>query len=104
VGYLNFENEFKIAVGEMGMRPEEFWKLTPYEFQTMIEGHTNKQKNKYNDLKGLAWYIAVLSRAKEIPELEKLLGESTPKKEQTPEEMVAIARILNAAYGGEETE
>jgi hypothetical protein len=84
--------------------PDEFWKLTPFEFQAILNNHINKTKIKHNDIKSIAWMIAMLSRAKDIPKLEDLLKEDKPKEPQTADQMMAMVKILNAAYGGDEIE
>jgi len=77
----------------------------------MVKGYTRKRKeefiNNYNENMRLAWYTARLTRCKDMPDLETLFIEEKdlePKKEQTTEQMIAIVRLLNAAYGGIEVE
>jgi hypothetical protein len=77
----------------------------------MVEGYVRKQKNDYiirhNQNAWLAWHTAALTRCKEMPELEKLFIDEKdlePKKEQTTDQMIAMVRLINAAWGGEEVE
>jgi hypothetical protein len=50
----------------------------------------------------IAWHTAVLMRIKEMPSLNSLMQEEAEnKKVQTDEEMMAMCKILNAAFGGE---
>ena len=51
-----------------------------------------------------AWHTAVLSRMKDIPPLRKLLQDEDEKHEQTDDEMMHMAKMLNAAFGGEVVE
>ena len=52
----------------------------------------------------LAWHIAMLMRTdprKRLPKLETLLyRHKSSRKKQTPEEMLAVVKMLNAAFGG----
>lgn len=49
----------------------------------------------------LAWHIVALDRTKRLPPLKSLVGPAKPeRKAQTWQEQAAIARQLNAAFGG----
>lgn len=48
----------------------------------------------------LAYLTAYWGRVKKMPDLKKLLGEDK-KRKQTPEEMLAVVKKLNAAFNGE---
>jgi len=54
-----------------------------------------------NELMSAAWHTAYLSRVKpdKLPSLKDLLS-LEPKKPQTDEEMMAMCKMLNAAFGG----
>lgn len=54
---------------------------------------------RHNEMAWLAYHVAALSRTKKLPRLEKLMHQ-TSKREQTPEEMLALVRVMNAAFGG----
>lgn len=87
----------------MGLKPDEFWKLTYNEFIEMLIGHRKRERHEINKLLYTAWHMAVFSRQKKIPELKTILIDEEQQerpKEQTPEQMLAIVRIWNAAYGG----
>lgn len=83
------------------MDPDRFWRLTIAEFSEMVDGYIRRQKNKRNELLYLAWHTAALIRQAELPALADLVQDE-PKEphEQTPEEMIAVLRLINAAYGG----
>jgi hypothetical protein len=74
----------------------------------MIDGFNERERRHRNDLLSLAWYGEAFARTKNLPKLEDLLTErkrsDEPKREQTPEEMMAVCRMLNAAFGGDEIE
>lgn len=71
----------------------------------MAEGYRRRRIDYLNDLTALAWNTAALSRQKTLPELKTLLIDDDPKpdqpKQQTTEEMIAMARMITLAYGGE---
>ena len=103
---MDFEEEFKLAVGELQLKPYEFWELTLAEFADIIDGYVRMQKRRTNELLYTAWHTAVLSRMKDIPSLKSILQdtETKPKHEQTGDEMLAMCKLLNAAFGGEVVE
>ena len=39
-------------------------------------------------------------RAKKLPKLETMLADVRRRKAQTPEQMLAMVKMLNAAFGG----
>lgn len=88
------------------MKPHEFWVLTPAEFSAIAEGYMRKQTTRSNELISLAWYTEALARTKKLPELKSLLQTNETKKPrvQTADEMMAVCRLLNAAFGGSEIE
>lgn len=86
------------------MKPDEFWRLTHAEFIAMLKGHRKRERRHTNEMLYLAWHAAMLGRMKDPPRLAELLvdEDDTPKrKEQTAEEMMAYAKLLTAAFGGE---
>lgn len=70
----------------------------------MVEGYSKRKTNRTNELLYLAWHIAALSRVQKIPELESLYIKDEKIHKQTDEDMMAMARVLNAAFGGVEVE
>lgn len=69
----------------------------------MAEGYQKKYKQHMNELIYLAWHTAYLQRVTKFPDLKSLLQEDK-KNAQTDDEMMAMARMLNAAFGGDEVE
>jgi hypothetical protein len=90
----------------MGMTPVEFWRLTYAEFIGMQRGFVRRDKRRYNERLQQAWYTARLVRLKgEMPDLESLmLNEDPAPRQMTDDQMMAMARVLNAALGGREIE
>ena len=70
----------------------------------MADGYNKRHIKRSNELITLAWNTAALIRTKEMPELKELLISEVEKKSQTPEEMLTIVKMLNAAFGGEVVE
>lgn len=66
----------------------------------MADAHHKKTRRQVNDNISLAWHTAALMRVEKMPELKSLLVPEE-EKHQTDEEMLEIAKLLNAAYGGE---
>lgn len=87
----------------MGLPPSEFWELTYSEFDKIVERYKEKKKNQLDELIYLAWHIAALERQKELPKLESLLN-NKHKSDMTDEEMLAMGKMIAAAYGGETVE
>lgn len=86
------------------MQPVEFWRLTWAEFYYMVQGYQRKRKQDMNDRTSDVWLGEALARQKVLPKLESLLSSDTKKKEQSPEEMMAMAKFLNSVFGGEVVE
>nr|WP_276318556.1 phage tail assembly chaperone [Gudongella oleilytica] len=99
---MDFSAEFAIGVGELQLKPEEFWQLTYAELLTLADGRIKSQKRKMNEMLFLAWHIEALARQKKLPALSSLLkDDKTTGKQQSDEEMMNMAKLLNAAFGGE---
>lgn len=102
---MNFDEEFRLAVGEMRMKPSEFWALTYAEFVEMLNGYIRGNTRRNNDLLYLAWHVALFNRQKTLPSLNSILIEDMDSRhEQTDEEMLSMVKILNAALGGKVVE
>jgi len=79
----------------MGLSPDEFWSLTPYEFNLTIDGFLAKEERKNNDIIYLAWHVEAFARAKRLPKLQTLLKKRKPKSQNqtlTKEELINIAK------------
>ena len=71
----------------------------------MVEGYKRKKKNHMNELLFLAWHIEAFAKQNKLPPLESLLFKEDSEqktKQQTPDEMIAVCRLINSALGGEE--
>lgn len=85
----------------MGIKPSEFWDMTHAEMNIIFKVYKAQMEEKAKEIKWLVWTTAALIRCEEMPDLDDWL-EAKEKKEQTPDEMVTMARLLNAMYGGDE--
>ena len=105
---MDFSAEYEFGIKELGLLPADFWRLTPAEIATMAQGHNRKSRRRVNELIYSAWHTAVFGRMEKMPALEDVIkdeGEAPQRhREQTDDEMMAMARILNAAFGGEVVE
>lgn len=82
--------------------PDQFWALTFTEFYIMAQGYVKRFKHRRNELLFTAWHTAAFTRAKQLPSLASMIEQEGHKKEQTDDEMFAMARMLNAMFGGTE--
>ena len=68
-----------------------------------MRGHREAAVRAHNANAWLAWHVEALARQKKLPSLERLMlrsAEHVVEKRQTPEQMLAIARMLTLAMGG----
>lgn len=87
----------------MGRPMSEFWELTPREFGHVCEGYLERVQESqaleyYN-----AYHAGFFSQShKKFPDYNKFApkGVKQPVRQQTPEQMKAIAMALCAALGG----
>lgn len=94
------------------MLPDEFWKLTPSEFNLMLEGKLEDEERYWENLRYLtAWHAANIMNAcgnlkKKIKNPEELLGkknkgEKAEKKPLTAEEKRKKLDDLKKSFGFE---
>ncbi len=79
----------------MGISPEEFWRLTPFEFNLIAEGFVAREERKTSDLLYLAWHVEAFARAKKLPKLEILIKKKAPKAQRkvlSKDELINIAK------------
>lgn len=89
----------------IGVKPSEFWNLTPVEMLMCGEAHENEMKAQFKSAMIAAWFNALWLRGNDMPtynELVDALDGKTPEvKEMTDEEIFETIKVLNAAFGGE---
>ncbi|GBF73209.1 hypothetical protein PA598K_01494 [Paenibacillus sp. 598K] len=76
--------------------------MTPHELNLQIMAFNERQRAEMDERMTLFYLNAGWSRStKPMPSLKKLLSKQPNKKrQQSPEEMLAIVKNLNAAFGG----
>jgi len=86
----------------MGLKPSEFWDMTPAEYIEYANSYKRTQEERVKELLWTTWNTAALIRTQRMPQYKDWMKFSEQKKQQTPDEMIAQARMLNALFGGEE--
>lgn len=79
----------------LNLQPKEFYELTPFEFNTMLDCIEYRQIDKYNEMISNAWHNAALQRQKKLASLKSLLKKYKPKKKPqnvSKDELMEIAR------------
>lgn len=101
----------EVLVGEYEYDPIKFWSLTFAEAFLMIKGRREKEHQAYIDSLNLSVHTAFktaqfMRETKAIHIKDHLYSNKNlePVKEQTPEQQLAIVKMLNAAMGGEVVE
>lgn len=74
----------------MGLRPWEFWRLTPAELEEQVEGYRVREEREWYRTAWLACYVLAPHTKKKLTP-EKLLGKvvasgGSPKKRPSPSE------------------
>jgi hypothetical protein len=86
----------------LGLEPAAVWPLTLRELYAVARGVRQRERLADRRALGLAWHTAALTRAKTMPSLERLIQKALrePATPQTPQHMLAQARLITAALGG----
>jgi hypothetical protein len=88
------------SAAKAGIRPAEFWEMTPVELAITIDAYVENETAEFKQGITLAYMGAAWQRAKKMPRLETVLNkiESTTqrkkKKAQTPAEMMAVFKSM----------
>lgn len=85
------------------MTAQDFLNMTRYEFVLKQKERVKAERQRVNEQRAQAWYIAMLQRQPKLPELTEILISDEPAKpaEMTDEQMLNKAKMLNAMYGGD---
>lgn len=87
-----------------GFDPDSFWDQTIRTLSIGFKGAEGRIERSHNQFAWLAWHIVGMAprpRGFKMPKLEKLLYRRKPESTvQTPEQMLSIIRMMNAAFGG----
>ena len=76
--------------------------MTPAEYIEYANSYKRIQEERTKELLWTTWNTAALIRTQRMPQYKDWMKFSEQKKQQTPDEMIAQARMLNALFGGEE--
>jgi hypothetical protein len=83
-----------------GVRPDEFWELTPCEFNLIMDTYQEKQKELfYRDLRN-DFYTGCFAQVQNPNELYEKIIEGANSKPQTGEEMFNFLKSLVARESG----
>ena len=89
----------------IGIKPFEFWQLTPAEMIACGEAHEINTSNQFKTAMISAWFNAYWLRGGDMPSFETLMdtldGKIQQVKEMTDEEIFETIKVLNKALGGE---
>lgn len=60
----------------IGLKPDEFWRLTPREYEDVVDGYRARQQDEYRRAAWMVHYI-VAAWVKDPPDIDELLGFKT---------------------------
>ena len=86
---------------QIGYRILDFWEITPYEFNLVINAYAENKKEHEDEMITQAYLTAYLQRVKKMPQLKTLIKSTQPKKVMTDDEMMKQVMKFNAMLGGE---
>jgi len=84
-----------------GFDPAAFWSLTPRLYFVQMQGARDRLQREQRDRSWLAWHVAALMRADQIPDFTQFV-EGVATKPQTPEMQKAMVLALARAWGADE--
>jgi hypothetical protein len=90
------------AAAEAGLKPGEFWQLTPYETRIWIDGQSKAERRRYRLALWSAWHVEAFRRRRRLPRLALYLRRLDPQpiRPQSPEQVLKTLERLNARFGG----
>jgi hypothetical protein len=75
----------------IGVDPQVFWGLTPWQFSLCVEAYSKKQEQEHDHKAWLMWHGAVLGRVQKMPPLSDFT--SGKKNVKRIDEHAIIARL-----------
>lgn len=66
----------------------------------MLQARGEAKKTAQDNLVWAVWHIEALARMKKLPAFDQFAKRRPKNKGQTPEELLAMVRIMNTAFGG----
>lgn len=58
---------------QMGLAPDAFWRMTPYQLVLAIRAHARRERERYRLAGWTSWHTAALGRAKRLPPLRTMI-------------------------------
>ena len=80
------------------MKPDEFYTMTPAEYNIMVRGYDQRRDTYIEDLLFLAWQTARLQRVKKMPSYNKLISKGKSKRVPA-EKQKADLQALKQRFG-----
>lgn len=84
-----------------GIRPNEFWEMSPFEVNAVVDAYIEKKKQQIEMIKSQSWLTAALGRTTKMPSYKEFMDKKEEPQEQTDEQMFAMVQVLHAAFGGD---
>ena len=94
-----------MLAARIGITPDEFYNMTPFELSCCVDAFNIKQDEKRQELIVLAYTTAALARTDKMPSLQSLLETDNSRNELvalSEEDLISEIRRMNAAAGGVE--
>lgn len=83
---------------QAGFPPDDFWQQTPRHFQLVMQGVRKRLESESQDQTRLAWETAAFVAAAQSGKLKPLKHYlRRPGKAQTPQEMLAAIKAIQAS-------
>lgn len=80
-----------------GFNPSDFWELTPRMYWNRMNGAKDRLEREEKARVELAYLTAVLTRAKKVPSLKRLLNGNQPEKVSISEGFARIREMAKRA-------
>jgi hypothetical protein len=93
-----------VLAARIGVTPEQFYDMTPFELSCYTDAFNIKQDEKRQEIIVLAYTTAALTRVEKMPSLQSMLDAKDSPEEKpsaSEEEIVAELRRMNAVMGGD---
>lgn len=88
-------NAFR-AAHRCGIRPSEFWRMTPWQLSTLLDVETDAQRARYDLAVFTAWHVEAFARTKRLPDLRVVL--SSRGKTQSAEELATKVKTIMGMF------
>lgn len=76
----------------IGVSPEVFWTLTPYQFGLCMRGYEERERRQHDAAIWVGWHTAAFQKSKRLPPLKDYLS-SSKKRMQGVDEDAIMARL-----------